>query len=1036
MRLIQQARLFFQEGTSDKVYEVDLCEAGDGEFLVNFRYGRRGTSLKEGTKTPFPEPREKAEAIFEKLVTEKTRKGYQEGVAPEKAATEVKPAAPGGGGDFHRQKVREHLRNAAEGKPPENWKLSRLIWRAGELGLSDSVEQMTKLSGKDEMTDYALAWALGRCGSADAVPKLRDLRQHGAAKVLRIATEALLLCTEGKEREDLISELLATLPENWRAALSNADELKQAVAQTLESDKESPPHLETLYQVAMAEPTAREAVYEAAGNLPLKVPYFRSLRHLFKAAELRLDAEIYGLLVHRFEKTRESYHFGWGFIWDPVERKSVPLAEEQKKPDTRYAYSDRTRHYFRNRNVRTLRRAGDLGDAATFVTLATGVLMAYDDEHDRHHPRTDTRYDWTDGNWSTFDIHYDDFANYLGLNFLLYQNSPRYARKRSAPAWHCVGSYEPGQPAPTTREEAYPRIWDQAPDALKHLLSNSRCGRVHEFAAKVWKANPDFTKTVDRPFILALLGQAYEVTQRLGLEMAKEIYDSANPDKELIFALLACGLEEGRLIGLGWLRANSALVGDDPDLATRALMIPHPDAHAGIRDLLASQTLSDDFLNALVPKIVAELLALTDDESDRDVAGQVCETLLTVAPTKLGEVGYDTVRDLLKHPLNEVQAFGGQIVLNKPGPTDDVPDDIFHALLRAEAENVRVVGMQVFGRLSDTALLERSDMLASFCISDQAEVREASRPIVERLASQDASFAKEIVQRFYPILLRKEEIEGMHEDVFALLRGPLVKYLDVIPPDSCFRMLDSNYRCGQLLGLLILKKFVGLKTQRMSRIARLASAETKEVREYVWDHFREFPDRVKENREDATRIVDSDWEDTRQFAFLYFRETFAEEDWTPEILVSLCDSVREDVQDFGRELITKFFKSEHGPDYLLKLSQHPSSKLQTFASNYLERFATDDLERLRSLQWYFLAVLSQVNRGRIAKNRALRFLETEALKSVEAAEFVSQILIRQSATIAIQDKAVILRALLSISKKWPTISVPFHAKPLPVATIN
>ena len=64
--------------------------------------------------------------------------------------------------------------------------------------------------------------------------------------------------------------------------------------------------------------------------------------------------------------------------------------------------------------------------------------------------------------------------------------------------------------------------------------------------------------------------------------MAREIYDAANPDKSLILAMLACGLEEGRLIGLGWLRANSALVGNDPDFATRALMVPHSDTHAGI----------------------------------------------------------------------------------------------------------------------------------------------------------------------------------------------------------------------------------------------------------------------------------------------------------------------------------------------------------------------------------------------------------------------------------------------------------------------
>ena len=218
--------------------------------------------------------------------------------------------------------------------------------------------------------------------------------------------------------------------------------------------------------------------------------------HIFKAAELRLDAEIYGLLILpvRENPGKLQLRLGIGLEFRTT-ASSWPLVEQQKKPDTTYAYSNRTRQYFRTRNVRTLRRAGELGDAATFITLATGVLMAYDDENDRHPTRIDSRYTWASGNWSTIETHYDDFANYLGAEFLALRKQPRYGYKRGAPCWHCAGSYEPGQPAPSKREEAYPKLWDQAPDALKHLLSHSRCGRVHEFAAKVWKANHRFCRT-------------------------------------------------------------------------------------------------------------------------------------------------------------------------------------------------------------------------------------------------------------------------------------------------------------------------------------------------------------------------------------------------------------------------------------------------------------------------------------------------------------------------------------------------------------
>src|SRR4028118_1960285 len=79
MHLVRQTKLYFREGNSDKVYEVDLCEI-DNQFLVNFRYGRRGANLQEGTKTTNPVDRAEAEKIFQKLVDEKTRKGYREAV--------------------------------------------------------------------------------------------------------------------------------------------------------------------------------------------------------------------------------------------------------------------------------------------------------------------------------------------------------------------------------------------------------------------------------------------------------------------------------------------------------------------------------------------------------------------------------------------------------------------------------------------------------------------------------------------------------------------------------------------------------------------------------------------------------------------------------------------------------------------------------------------------------------------------------------------------------------------------------------------
>jgi bifunctional non-homologous end joining protein LigD len=75
---MRKVSLYFREGSSDKEYHVQLEPKGSG-FVVNFQYGRRGSTLTSGTKTDKPVAQDKAEQIFQKLVAEKKAKGYTEG---------------------------------------------------------------------------------------------------------------------------------------------------------------------------------------------------------------------------------------------------------------------------------------------------------------------------------------------------------------------------------------------------------------------------------------------------------------------------------------------------------------------------------------------------------------------------------------------------------------------------------------------------------------------------------------------------------------------------------------------------------------------------------------------------------------------------------------------------------------------------------------------------------------------------------------------------------------------------------------------
>ena len=70
--------LYYREGSSDKVYSASIQPSGPG-FIVTFAYGRRGATLNIGTKTHSPVGFDEAKRIYDKLVKEKTAKGYTPG---------------------------------------------------------------------------------------------------------------------------------------------------------------------------------------------------------------------------------------------------------------------------------------------------------------------------------------------------------------------------------------------------------------------------------------------------------------------------------------------------------------------------------------------------------------------------------------------------------------------------------------------------------------------------------------------------------------------------------------------------------------------------------------------------------------------------------------------------------------------------------------------------------------------------------------------------------------------------------------------
>jgi predicted DNA-binding WGR domain protein len=1090
MELVKRAALHYQAGTSDKIYEVDLCQIAVDSYVVNFRYGRRGNNLKQGTKTEKPVSLAQAETIFSKLVGSKIKKGYRD-ISEIKSVTtpQIKEPLNKNNSDFEPENPRQRaILKHLQGEGTTKWSIERAIWRAGELKIKAATPLLINLIGTgDSLRDYCLAWALGYCGDYETIPYLyREWYENTSTPefVKRIAWEAIWKLSDEANRENLRSQKIRELPSPLRelARDGNAIELAEALTTYLDNPPHSPvqevysrlqqvPYwqwrqnsqiqkeikgkirellpqlrsllaqenprdyyqgyfqlskalkeylnqeesqhytvLTTLYQIDNT--YTRPPLLSLLKTAPLKSPYFQRFRQIFKIAEYRQDAEVFGIIAYRLDKQKPNgYDSNYGG----------------------YVYSRKTREYLRRRVWRTLKHLAE-EEGSEYIKLATEILLHYSDD-DADIAKEKTIYRWfvdkNSRNWNrlSYTRRWDSYVGYLILNHILHENSSRYVRRHNSQAWQYREGYKLGDTAPDTREEAFAHLWEEHPEALLRLLLESECFLVHNFAAKALPVCQEFCNNLDIDTIIQLINQPYEVTAKLGFAIAREKYNPDNPNLELLLALANCSLAAARSQAHKWLKEARNYFLEDTSFLVSLIISPYSDTRAFICQLLSTAILRDTTIKVLIGQIIAELLTFTPDKA----IAQDINTLLLSFTNQLRTIGFGVILDLLAHPLGEIQAIGANILLNHQTPTEDLPSELIQSLLNSPHQAVRVIGIRIFSQLPDEKLLEDRELLVTLATHEIADIREAISPTIKRLVNQNVEFANSLINNLIAILVRKEKYEGLHIYLLDWLRTDLANNLDNLDRKTTLKLLRAKPAAAQELGgILLQNKRTQWETKfSTADIVKLANHEILAVRQVAWAMFSQNLERIKTKEKDklaAIRLLEAKWDDSKEFALRFFSTHFSQADWTPAVAIAICDSVQDDVRQFGRNLVTRHFQASYGQEYLLKFSEHPSADMQLFATNYLTNYATDNPDRLRQLVPYFISVLSRINRGKVAKQRIFAFLEVEALKSEAAAAIVAEILTRQSLTIAIGDKAKAIAIMLQIKEKYPQISLPIKIK--------
>jgi hypothetical protein len=796
--------------------------------------------------------------------------------------------------------------------------------------------------------------------------------------------------------------------------------------------------LESMYLFSQEIPVLRPVVISFLKTIPFRPGSFKTVRHVYKTSEFREDADVFALLAYRLEREKHFFSFGYsreysiysgqaGYVQNP--------AGELQKSTPRLAYSNLTAAYFKRRNCRTLRVLGEDGQDA-YVHMASAILLAHSDEKDQGEAKqahwNSSSYNSQTRQWENYNrtIEYDTYATSLTFNYILYRNSPRYEYKKNTRAWRCKANYRPNDPIPNEREEAFPERWDQQPKALVQLLVKSDSSRVHAFARRALRDRTDLKELVTLDILEELLAKPFPDTIRFALNLVGHFYNPQRPSPELLRMLIHNPLPEARQLVRQWVEAQPDYFFTKTLLFVDLVVNPYEDVWAWTRPLLTNARWVGETAKVFIVRVIAQLLALPDENTLANTAAEgTAQTLLTchLLPL-LQELDLAVVQDLLHHPLPAVQSLGATLLLHHGTPPEHMPQGLISSLIQSSVPAVRQSGVLLFGKLPEGTLLGSYALLSAFCVSPFAEIRQAIQPAVARLGNLRTDFGQKLLLELLPYLSRKEAYPGLHADLYGLFTSSLPQLLPLIDLNTLLRLLHGNQMEAQHLALFVLTRHIEPGQLTLRQVVRMAGHASMPVREYAWQFYKNQVTRIRYEADEALRLLDAKWDDSRQFAFGYFRDHFSANDWTPDRLVSVCDSTRPDVQQFGRELITRFFRKEDGERYLLHLSQHPAGQVQLFATNYLEQFATDNTQNIELLQAYFVTVLSKVNKAGVAKDRIFRFLRREALKHEQVAQLIADIVARQSVTMAVQDKATCISILRDLIRKYPTLRVPLVLK--------
>jgi len=405
-------------------------------------------------------------------------------------------------------------------------------------------------------------------------------------------------------------------------------------------------------------------------------------------------------------------------------------------------------------------------------------------------------------------------------------------------------------------------------------------------------------------------------------------------------------------------------------------------------------------------------LRLLADAGTAVVQEFACEAVLRRHPDLLSQADAETLGKILLSPYPPTQVLGSQELMRRFDP--ERPDwTLVQTMASHPRPELRQSGLDLLERTASLWTQQPERMLAWLEASD-----EEFRSRVAELAIPHLKTLADVRARLAPLLWQRLQQPEANPAQARLVREALLPELqDISTPELCRLLLQGAPSARVVAAALLAQRPEAVEELGVPALVALAEDELAAVRAAA--HLL-----LPESVSIQLILVESRWPDTRQAAFAALQRL----ELNYDEVQGLCDSNREDVQNYGKDRMSDLLPEMDAGELLSRLAEHPHRNMRSYALELILKHLLAGAMPLEPVLPLFRALFLDMHPSAAEKAKAIEFLVQRGCADEQQAALAARLLGELVRSGVRRDAEAAVVGLTRLTLQFPELPSPVRVK--------